>query len=289
MKQKIRHIFHIYHPGVVFLYIAAALVFAMLSFHPVYLGLSIITGSGYAIYLSGWRQFRKTLLYAMFLFLMIALINPIFNQNGATVFFYLFDRVITVESAVFGLASGAMLMSVLIWFNCYRHLISNEKFLYLFGRSFPTVALMLAMISRLLPATRYKAQRIIQAQKAVGFKAGSRRQQLHSSIRISSILMSWTMEDSIETSDSMRARGYGQTRRTTYSLFRWSWHDTSAMAVLLCLIVLNAVWLLSNPFAFFPVLAGDVLSGTSAVGYFLYTILLLFPMILEMRESIRWI
>ena len=288
MKQKIRHIFHIYHPGVVFLYIAAALVFAMLSFHPVYLAMNILIGSGYAIYLSGWRQFRKTLFYALFLFVLIALINPFFNQNGATVFFYLFGRVITVESAVFGLASGGMLMSVLIWFNCYRHLISNEKFLFLFGRTFPTLALMLAMINRLIPAARYKALRISQAQKAVGFKESSRKQKIHRGIRISSILMSWTMEDSIDTSDSMLARGYGQARRTTYSLFRWSWHDTSALVILLCLITLNAVWMLSNSFAFYPVLSGELLSWRIAAGYLFHALLLLFPLILEMRESFKW-
>ena len=288
MSKPTRHIFHIYHPAVVFSYIIAALVFAMLTFQPLYVLITFICGSTYALYLNRWRQFRLTLAGALLIWLMIALLNPVFNQSGATVLFYAGRRMITRESLLYGIMSGGALASVLIWFSCYRQLMNHEKFLYIFNRVFPVLALMLSMISRLLPVTRYKARQILTAQKAMGIKTADRRQKLHSGIRASSILMSWTMEDSIETADSMRARGYGRQRRSTYSVFSWSKHDTAAAAVLITLAAGNLLLIIRQPFVYFPVLPGSLISAANLTGYTLHVLFLWYPVILEMRERLRW-
>lgn len=288
MTKSVRHIFHIYHPAVVFAYILVALIWTVLTFHPVYMVLSFLTGCLYAFYLNQRYQFRRLLIGALLLWLMIALINPLFNQNGATVLFYLGDRLVTREAFFYGLVSGGTLASVLIWFACYNQLMNQEKFLYLFSRFFPAVALMLSMISRLIPVSKYKAGQITLAQKGMGMQAAGLKQKLHSGIRVSSILMSWTLEDSIETADAMRARGYGRQKRSTYSVFHWSRHDSRTAFLLLLLAISGCILMLTNTFDYFPFIAGSLFQPINLAGYGIHVLFLLYPLLLEMREKFRW-
>ena len=74
-------------------------------------------------------------------------------------------------------------------------------------------------------------------------------------LRQSSVLMGWAMEDSLETADAMRARGWGARRqRTTYLPYRFTLCDA---AVLLVLTVAAAVciwasWTATNAYEFYP-------------------------------------
>lgn len=74
-------------------------------------------------------------------------------------------------------------------------------------------------------------------------------------LRQSSVLMGWAMEDSLETADAMRARGWGACRqRTTYLPYRFTLRDA---AVLLVLTVAAAVciwasWTATNAYEFYP-------------------------------------
>ena len=74
-------------------------------------------------------------------------------------------------------------------------------------------------------------------------------------LRQSSVLMGWAMEDSLETADAMRARGWGARRqRTTYLPYRFTLRDA---AVLLVLTVAAAVciwasWTATNAYEFYP-------------------------------------
>lgn len=287
-----RHIFHLYHPAVNFTYIAAVLVFTMLTLHPVCIGLSFLIGSCYSAYLNGWMVYKRTLRYSLVLWAVIAIVNPLFNHNGITILFYLFENPVTVEVCLYGLASGGMLASVLVWFSCYNVLISNEKFLHLFGKALPTVGLMMSMIMRLIPVTRYKLNSVANAQKAMGLgiNTGKRRQKIARGIRISSILMSWTMEDCIETADSMNARGYGSSRRTSFTMFKWHLHDIISMIVITLLIGAGGYFILGHlsRFSYYPILNGNLLNGISIIGYVLIVLLMLYPLLLELREIVRW-
>lgn len=285
-----KHIFHIYHPAVVFSYIMAALIFSMFTLNPVCIVISFLTASGYSIYLNGIKRYLKTLRFVAIMFVVISIINPIFNHNGVTILFYLFDNPITLEACLFGMASGGMLSCIFIWFTCYNKLMTNEKFLHLFGKALPTIALMLSMILRLVPVTRYKIKSIINAQKAIGIGTGTKRQRIAHGVRVSSILMSWTMEDSIETAESMNARGYGTAKRTSFTEFKWTAHDIAAI-VIIAVLAGVAVYMMIVPFSafvYYPTVGGALVTPMSLIGYVLYAILLCIPMLLELKETIKW-
>ena len=285
-----KHIFHVYHPFVVFFYIMSALILGMFSQNPVCLAISFLAASGYSIYLNGAKKYLKTLRFVFILFVVICIMNPLFNHNGTTILFYLFGNPITLEACLFGVASAGMLSGIFIWFTCYNALMPNDKFLYLFGRIMPTIALMLSMILRLIPVTRYKARCISSASKALGIKAQSKKARIASAVRQSSILLGWTMEDSVDTAESMNARGYGSAKRTSYSDFKWAGHDWIALAVLLMLAGASVYMMLTafKEFTFFPSIGGELFLLTSIIGYICYAALLCFPLLLEFGEVIRW-
>lgn len=288
MSQRIRHVFHLYNPAVILFYAVTVLVLTMVTLQPIYLAISLMMAIVYGIFLIGWARFGKILRFAVIPAVMIALINPLFSGGGATVLFYLGRRSITREAVLFGLATAAMLLSVLLWFACFQKLINQEKFMYLFGRAFPTLSLMLSMIFRLLPVTRSKALQISHAGRAARPAVSSLRKRLERQAASVSILMSWTMEDSIETADAMRARGFGQGKRTSYQIFRWRTGDTVLMLCLTGLLLLDAWAIWTQPFQYYPRLEGSVLSLPQMALYSVHIVLFGLPLLLELREIIRW-
>ena len=285
-----KHIFHLYYPAVVFLYIMAALIFSMITLNPVCIIISFLAASGYSIYLNGVKSYLKTLRFVAVMFVIISIINPLFNHNGVTILFYMFDNPVTLEACLFGMASGGMLACIFIWFTCYNKLMTNEKFLHLFGKAMPTIALMLSMILRLVPTTRYKIKCITNAGKAMGIQAETRRKRIAHGVRASSILLSWTMEDSIETAESMNARGYGVAKRTSFTAFKWSPHDIITGVIITALVgaVIYMMIVPFNTYVYYPTAGGELIAPIGIVGYVLYAILLCFPLLLELRETIKW-
>lgn len=106
-------------------------------------------------------------------------------------------------------------------------------------------------------------------------------------LRQSSVLMGWAMEDSLETADAMRARGWGACRqRTTYLPYRFTLRDA---AVLLVLTVAAAVciwasWTATNAYEFYPRLAPI----RAWWGYVPYAAWMFVPAALHLYETRRF-
>ena len=58
---------------------------------------------------------------------------------------------LTLESILYGLAAGIMLVSVLNWFSCYQVVMTSDKFIYLFGKVIPAMSLIFSMVLRFVP------------------------------------------------------------------------------------------------------------------------------------------
>ena len=58
--------------------------------------------------------------------------------------------------------------SVVVWFSCYNEIITSDKFLYIFGKTFPSIALMISMVLRLIPKLTEQTKIIAKSQKTVG-------------------------------------------------------------------------------------------------------------------------
>lgn len=223
-----RDTFSSYHPLINFLYFFLVIGFSMFFMHPACLAISLTGAVTYAVNLNGRKAVRFSLLYMLPLLLLTAIINPAFNHEGTTLLAYLpSGNPLTLESIAYGLAAAAMLVTVIEWFSCYTAVMTSDKFVYLFGRVIPALSLVLSMTLRFVP--RFKAQfRVVsEAQRCVGrdVSNGSVLQRLRNAITILSIMVTWALENAIETADSMKSRGYGLPGRTAFSIYRFDSRD----------------------------------------------------------------
>ncbi len=275
------------HPAVLFLYFAGVLGLTMSSLHPVLVAISFAAGSVTLLSLKGAAALFKRLPGYLIMLLVLTAANALLSGMGLSVLFYAGGTPVTKEAALYGLCSGGMLVSVIVWFSCYQEMMTGGKFLILFGRIAPTLSMMVSMIFRYIPETLRKGREIDTAQRAlIGNETLSRRRKTASGIRLASVLMSWSMENSIETAQSMRARGYAGGRpRSRYTHERFTRYDGALCGILLCLLAALGV-LLQSPdsrFAFYPVLTPAALSPWTVLFYSVY---LLCPLVLEGRERL---
>lgn len=209
------------HPTVNFAYFALVTGFSMFLMHPVCLMISLFCAVCYYARLKGGRELWRMAKYALPLMLATAVVNPMFNHRGTVVLLYLpTGNPLTLESVVYGLAAAAMLVSVLIWFGCCGEIISSDKLVYLFGKVIPSLSLVLSMTMRFVPRFKEQLGRIMDAQRGVGkfSPESSPFAKLKDAFACFSIMVTWALESSVETADSMKSRGYGLCGRTAYSV-----------------------------------------------------------------------
>ena len=223
MPLKNRDTFSSYHPLINFLYFGLVMVFSMCFMHPAYLVISLVSAITYSVYLKGRRAVRFSLIYMLPMLLFAALVNPAFNHEGATILTYLpTGNPLTLESITYGFAAAAMLAAVVSWFSSYNEIMTSDKFVYLFGRIIPALSLVLSMTLRFVPKFRAQIKTVSEAQRCIGrdVSDGSILQRVKNGITILSIMITWSLENAIESADSMKSRGYGLKGRTAFSIYR---------------------------------------------------------------------
>lgn len=283
-----RNPFATYHPAVAFAFLACAIVLSMAAMQPVYVALSFAGAVACSLVCRGARATAGSFAWIVPLWLVVTAANPLFSASGSTELFRIGVRAVYAESLVYGACSGGMLASVFLWFSCYSACMSSANSLALFGNVLPIVSLMVSQVMRLVPQFVARGRGIAAAQDAVSAAAPrTKRQQASGRLRIVSVLMSWGMEDGIERSDAMRARGYDcGARRTTYKRYRFGRADAvvvGAVAVLATAAGACAAAICLR-FAFYPVLSG----WGPWWAYAPYTLLMAVPPVLRLREWLVW-
>ena len=221
-----------YHPLVNTGYFVLVLTVSMICIHPVTQGICLICACWYAIQLKGKAGVMLALKVGLPVMVMAALLNPLFNHAGVTMLWYLPNgNPMTLESILYGWAAGCMLATVLLWFVCVNEVLTSDKLLYLFGRVIPSLALLVSMTLRLIPRFRVQLADITEVQRTLGRdpRTGTIFKRLRNAITILSILITWALEDAVETADSMRSRGYGLPGRTSFHLYRIEERDRAVL------------------------------------------------------------
>lgn len=279
------------HPIVLFSFFVATIGMSMFFMHPVYLIITIFSAISLNLVLRREHFLKDWKLYVPLFFLM-TIINPIISHNGQLVLLYVNGNAITVEAILYGVAIATMIVAVMLWFSCYNEVMTSDKFIYLFGKVSPALSLTLSISLRLVPRFKHQLAEISRAQKTIGmdYTSGSLWHRIKCTVRIISILITWALDNAIETADSMKARGYGVKRRTAFSLFIFERRDgviLTAIGLLFC-INLIASFNGTTTFYFYPtfsVLQWDVIS---IVFYSSYFALLSIPLIIEIKEALKW-
>ncbi len=300
-----------YHPLVNVLFFISIIAFGMLLRHPVYLVISFISSTAYYLKLSG-KDGRKTVFrFLLPMLLFVVIINSFFNHYGVTTLFILpSGNNFTFEALVMGIVSGITVVSVIQWFFCCNEVVTEDKFMHIFGRILPKGALVVSMILRFVPLYRRRYKEISQARKSIGLNGtDSFICKMKNTFKNIGILVSWSFENAIETADSMKARGYGLKGRTYYSRFQWHTGDTLALILLVLFdaliifgLVSNSAYCIYNPYVIInqPSEIGTTyiinelnltinpFGFLSIISLIAFTLLCFLPLTIDLKEDIKW-
>lgn len=296
MNSSKKQYFHHFHPLFIFLYFCFVLTIIMFSVNPIIRVIALVIGL-----MTQWRLVEgeqvKRDFKLFFLILIISTVgNFLFVHTGRTILFEWGLRAskvyrFTFESLFYGFSFGIMMCSIMIWFRLFSHSFDSEKILYLFGKRMPKLSLVLSMILRFIPLYQKEVDNIKLAQKGIGLSNESKdRNKLEKEYQTFLSLFGWSLERAIITSDSMNSRGYGLKNRTQYQAYSIQKRDIGL--ALSALILLSGIYYCSASggfsFYYYPKVNLNIEENTSLIGYISLLILLSLPLLIELKERVRW-
>ena len=285
--------FKTYHPIVNFVYFAFVIGFSCVFLHPASLCISLVSGFTYSVMLKGKKQVKSNLIYMLPMLLMMALINPAFNHEGVTIIEYLPNgNPLTLESIIYGLCAAIMILSVICHFASFNEIMTSDKLIYLFGKIIPAMSLVITMTLRFVPKFASQLKVVTNAQRCMGrdVSNGSIIKRAKSGLHILSIMTTWSLENAVETANSMKGRGYGIPGRTAFSIFTFDKRDKKA---LICILLLGIYTFVGNLmgavyFEFFPSMKMAEVSVFGISVFVAYLSLCICPIIIELWEVRKW-
>ena len=274
------------HPLINLIFFVLVLAFSMFVSHPAALAVSLLFAAALALRCIGGRRLLRQLCFLLPLLLFTALLNPLISQQGATVLFsFPWGARCTLEAVLFGLTAGMRLAAVLLWFAGWNAVLTSDKFVFLFGGVLPSLALTICMGLRLVPHLLRRYRAVSDAQKCLN--PGLRG--LRHAGRVVSIVVTWALENALDTADSMKSRGYGLPGRSSFSLYRFTLSDALCLTALLLLGAGTAVGAARGAvtWEFYPTLTGA--NGTGAVlTCLIFAALAAFPLLIDAKEALQW-
>ena len=285
--------FKTYHPIVNFIYFVFVIGLSCLILHPIALSISLVSGFLYSVMLKGKKAIKNNLIYMLPMIVAMALINPIFNHEGVTIIKYLpSGNPLTLESIIYGICASVMIVSVICHFTCYNEVMTSDKFIYLFGKIIPAMSLIISMTLQFVPKFASQLKVVRNAQKCMGrdVSSGSIIKRIKSGLNILSIMTTWSLENAIETADSMKSRGYGIPGRTAFSIYAFDKRDKKVLAcILLSGIYTFTGWITGAlSFSFFPSIKMEELTPYGISVLVAYMLLCVSPVIIEIWEVRKW-
>lgn len=284
--------FDSYHPAINFIFFLLMISMSAYFNQPVFLVITFVCPFVYSIKLIGMRAFVFNIILIPFI-VVYSLIYSGYHHFGITDLSVNFiGNKITLESVVSGMVIGIIVASILMWIACIHKIITCDKVIYLFGRVSPKLSLFLSILFRAVPRIKVQAKKINMAQKCIGkgINQGNIFVRCYNFIRLVSIVIAWTMENFVETSDSMRSRGCSLKGRTAFSIYRFDYRDRSVViwmfslvSIILAGIVLDQTRILYN-----PEIILNKITPLSNVFYLAYFLLCMLPFYLQLYSEIRW-
>lgn len=281
-----------YHPFVLFLYYLLVIAGLMLYQHPIYLFIAIMLIILFNYLLDHGRQLKKWYWPIALMSLFILIFTPIFNRRGNHILFYLFDNPVMLEAIIQGLMIALAIASILAIFVTFNIVLPADKFLFLFSKYVPQWALLIMLSMRFVPLLQRKVKNMedIQTVKGLSLKQGSIRQRAKNGMQLIQMLLTGSLEDSIQAADSMTARGYGLQKRSNYQAYEMKRRDWLALFYLISLsTMLLFGWQMNlAELQLLPEL-GPIWEGNlQTVLLVIWTLLIGFPIVAEGKEVIKW-
>lgn len=280
-----------FHPLLQMLIFVSCISVTMLIMHPVFLVTSFLLSSAYMICSSGTGRLLSALKLDLITSVMIIIINPLVSHAGVTVLAYLpSGNPLTLESVLFGFAAALLMSCTVNWFFCINSVLTSDRIIYLLGRLFPRLALMISMTLGFSSKLSDHYRRVRDAQKCLCSGNKNVFFRIRQNIRIISSVIQWSLENSVDTADSMKSRGYGTGKRTGYNNYKFRAFE-KLLIILIVLIdsaIAAAYFSEYIYFSYYPVLEIETNNIWSYVVFAIYALICLIPLAADLMEAKKW-
>lgn len=278
------------HPIVNFCFFGAVIAMTVFIMQPVCLVISLVSALVYLLYMQGAKKTFSYIGYLVPFLIAMVILNPLFNHEGMTIIAYLpNDNPVTLEAIYFGVFSAVMMAASIVWFNCCNAVFTSDKIIYLFGRVIPAMSLLISMTLRFVPRFKNHLLCVMQQQKSLmGCK--TKKDNVKLAFTAFSATVSWALEQSIISADSMKSRGYGLKGRTAFSIYNFDKRDSLVIALIFIFTSAVAITAICGGFywAFYPTFTGTLVKGEQIFGYICYFAVCQIPLALNIWEDRKW-
>ncbi|HWD68713.1 MAG TPA: energy-coupling factor transporter transmembrane component T [Solirubrobacteraceae bacterium] len=222
---------HAARAAVAIVWCAALAVAALIESNPVVLGAAAVAVFAAGMLAGVGQELRRSLRWAVPLWLTIALINALVTRNGLTVIWRLGDLPlvgqtnVTLEATVLGAVNGLRAVVLVLIGTLYSVAVDPDEVLRLFRRFSFSSALSATIATRMVPVLVRDSRRLAEAQRCRPGNPPGRAQLLRAST-------SGVLDRSLDIAATLEVRGYGAARRRTrlHHGSPWSRHDLSFLA-----------------------------------------------------------
>jgi len=279
------------HPLVLFLYYAGSVTLLIMMLHPLFLGVALCILLAVHFFDDRLKGLSRWLVFMLTTGIFIMILNPLFNERGRSVLFTIFGHRITAEAVVYGGMNALLIICVMALFVSYNEVMTPNKLLYLFSGFLPQFAILLMLTLRFIPLMRRRLAEIsaVQTSKGISIVYGRWRDKVRNGMIYIQVLLVHSLEEAIQTADSMKARGYGQGKRSTYEYFTFHMRDyCSVIFLILLFLILICGRLYGYGFlTIYPIMENWQPAFKEKIVLGFYIIYLSFPLEMELGGRIR--
>ena len=262
--------------------------------------------------------------------ILIMILNPLLNRTGAHKIYLWQNFFITYEAIAYGILMSLALLIVILVFSSYNRSVSYQEMLYIFSKKLPIISMIIVMALRFIPLINSRAIEVqkLNNLKNNGVEFDNEDcddsnemdldefnsnintdynskfiNRLKSNKRIAAIIkeaktlgkimgitVSWSLEESMFTAKSMKARGYNAAERTSYLSYKFGNADYAFLAIIIATVAIIIVGLLKGVgmINIYPSIDFSF-SNLPFNIYYLAFIVFLLPLIyLELNERLLW-
>ena len=274
------------HPITHLLFYAFSMIFVLVVSNPFFSFASLFGAFLYNAVINK-KSIIRNLKTSFVIIVFVSLFNMLFAHYGSDVLFTVKNTEFTLQALFYGFNQGMVFSGVLLWFTALSFNSDGDRVLYLFSFA-PKIALMFSMILGFIPRFNKKLGDIREAKAALrGAKAPKGiKEKYKNAIDNLSALISYSLESSILTADSMNARGY-KPGALSVKRYRLCAED----------IILIVSIIASFTFVFYSKIAGNItfifepiikIKTFSTAAFSAFAIAELIPFFVEIWEEMLW-
>jgi len=283
------------HPAIYVIYYLLLVILAFLFNDPYYL-ISFLICISVLIAMQGINhEFKNVIQFFIPMSILIIILNPLASKVGTTQIYIMGNYFITLEALVYGILMSLSLLIILLVFASYNRSVSYQEMLYLFSKRFPHISMIIVMALRFIPLLSY---RLSEVNKIFKFNqehdqqqnGESRIERIKKTSQMLAVVVSWSLEESMLTAKSMKARGYGIKERTSYLSYEFRKIDYLLILFTIITTVISLAGLAHGygRIEIYPTLNFNASENILNL-YYLSFLILLMPLIyLELREKLIW-